>query len=311
MGPSSSLTAAPPLGRDDCREGPIHSPAAPMRIAYVTETWPPELNGVSLTVERTVRYLRSRGHIVELIRPRQPGEAALDASDELRTFGCVIPMYPDLRFGLARRGPLARRFEQSRPDLVHLATPGPLGWAALAAARSRGIVTSSDFRTNFHQYSRHYGLGFFAETILGLLRRFHNLTQLSFVPTRARRRRSFSWSAASLRRRTSSSACVRSSGRGASGRPRAWSSSATARRYPASRPPIGTCASSARNAAPSWRRTTLRPTSSCSRACPTPSATSSWRRSLRACPSSPSIAPPLPSTSSTGTAAGSSFPATR
>jgi len=159
-----------------------------MRIAYVTETWPPELNGVSLTVERAVRYLRSRGHIVELIRPRQPGEAALDASDELRTFGCVIPMYPDLRFGLARMGPLARRFEQSRPDLVHLATPGPLAWAALAAARARGILTTSDFRTNFHQYSRHYGLGFFAETVLGLLRRFHNLTHLSFVPTRATQR---------------------------------------------------------------------------------------------------------------------------
>src|SRR5678815_6139832 len=94
--------------------------APPMRIAYVTETWPPELNGVSLTVERTVRYLRARGHLVELIRPRQPGEARLDASDELRTAGCVIPMYPDLRFGLARPGTFVRRFRQRRPDLVHL-----------------------------------------------------------------------------------------------------------------------------------------------------------------------------------------------
>ncbi|MCE9657235.1 MAG: glycosyltransferase family 1 protein [Burkholderiales bacterium] len=159
-----------------------------MRIAYVTETWPPELNGVSLTVERTVRYLRARGHLVELIRPRQPGESPLDATDELRTAGCVIPMYPDLRFGLARPGTLARRFRQSRPDLVHLATPGPLPWAALAAARSLGLVTSSDFRTNFHQYSKHYGLGVISGSVLGLLRRFHNLTQRTFVPTQASRR---------------------------------------------------------------------------------------------------------------------------
>ncbi len=159
-----------------------------MRIAYVTETWPPELNGVSLTVERTVRFLRSRGHLVELIRPRQPGEAPLDASDEFRTAGCVIPMYPDLRFGLARAGTLKRRFRQSRPDLVHLATPGPLGWAALAAARSLGIATTSDFRTNFHQYSAHYGMGFLAGPVLGLLRRFHNLTRRTFVPTQASRR---------------------------------------------------------------------------------------------------------------------------
>ena len=133
-----------------------------MRIAYVTETWPPELNGVSLTVERTVRFLRSRGHLVELIRPRQPGEGRLDAGDELRTAGCVIPMYPDLRFGLARPGPLQRRFRESQPDLVHLATPGPLPWAALLAARALGIATTSDFRTTFHQYTRHYGLGLLA-----------------------------------------------------------------------------------------------------------------------------------------------------
>ncbi|MGZ5714963.1 MAG: glycosyltransferase family 4 protein [Caldimonas sp.] len=159
-----------------------------MRITYVTETWPPELNGVSLTVERTVRYLRSRGHLVELIRPRQPGESRLDADDEFRTAGCVIPMYPDLRFGLARAGTLAARLRRSRPDLVHLATPGPLGWAALAAARTLGIATTSDFRTNFHQYSRHYGLGWFSGPVLGLLRRFHNLTHRTFVPTQATRR---------------------------------------------------------------------------------------------------------------------------
>ena len=157
----------------------------PMRIAYVTETYPPELNGVSLTVERTVRFLRGRGHEVELIRPRQPGEAALDAADELRTAGCAIPMYREMRFGLSRVAPLVRRFERTRPQLVHLATPGPLAWAALAAARSLGIVVTSDFRTNFHQYSRYYGMAWLAPLALGLLRRFHNLTRCTFVPTRA------------------------------------------------------------------------------------------------------------------------------
>jgi glycosyltransferase involved in cell wall biosynthesis len=157
----------------------------PMRIAYVTETYPPELNGVSLTVERTVRFLRARGHNVELIRPRQPGEGRLDASDELRTMGCAIPVYRDLRFGLARLGPLVRRFQRTRPELVHLATPGPLAWTALAAARALGIPTTTEFRTNFHQYSRYYGIGFLADSVLGQLRRFHNLSGCTFVPTRA------------------------------------------------------------------------------------------------------------------------------
>lgn len=165
-------------------------PVRPLRIAYVTETWPPELNGVSLTVERTVRFLGDRGHAVDLVRPRQPADAdgsRPDAGAERRllTAGCVIPMYPDLRFGLALPGTLGRRFDADRPDLVHIATPGPLAWAALAAARRRGIATTSDFRTNFHQYAGHYGLGFLSGAALGLLRRFHNLTDCTFVPTRA------------------------------------------------------------------------------------------------------------------------------
>src|SRR5271154_904602 len=88
-------------GHADCPIRAVNISARPMRITYVTATWPPELNGVSLTVGRSVRYLRSRGHDVETIRPRQPGEAKLDAADELRTAGCAIPMYPELRFGLA------------------------------------------------------------------------------------------------------------------------------------------------------------------------------------------------------------------
>jgi glycosyltransferase involved in cell wall biosynthesis len=158
-----------------------------VRIAYVTETYPPELNGVSLTVERTVRYLRGRGHRVELIRPRQPGEEAGEADDELRTMGCPIPLYPDLRLGLASTATLRHRFERTQPDVVHVATEGPLGWAALRAARSRGVPVTSDFRTNFHQYSRYYRMGWLAPVVYDYLRRFHNQGQHTFVPTQALR----------------------------------------------------------------------------------------------------------------------------
>jgi glycosyltransferase involved in cell wall biosynthesis len=156
-----------------------------VRIAYVTETFPPELNGVSLTVERTVNHLRQRGHSLELIRPRQPGEAAMDAPEEWRTLGCPIPMYPDLRFGLASSSTLRARFERTQPQIVHIATEGPLGWAAMRAAVSLGIPVTSDFRTNFHQYSRYYGLGWLSPVVHDYLRRFHNHGHTTFVPTRA------------------------------------------------------------------------------------------------------------------------------
>ena len=155
-----------------------------MRIAFVTETFPPEVNGVALTVERGVRHLRRSGHAVLLVRPQQPHERPLDAHSEWRTAGLRLPMYPDLRLGLALPSSLRRRFDDFGAELVHVATPGPLGAAAVAAARALDLPVTSDFRTNFDVYAGHYGFGFARRVVGAYLRRFHNRTALSFVPCR-------------------------------------------------------------------------------------------------------------------------------
>lgn len=156
-----------------------------MRIAYVSETFPPEINGVALTAERTVQGLRAAGHALQLIRPRQPGEAARRDAEEWRCAGGPIPMYPELRYGWATPGALRALWQsgEAMPELVHVATPGPVGWAALRAARSLGLPTSSDFRTNFHAYCGHYGLGWLEPVALGYLRRLHAMADATFVPT--------------------------------------------------------------------------------------------------------------------------------
>ncbi len=163
----------------------------PLQIAYVTETYPPEINGVANTVQHAVRWLRGRGHAVQLVRPRQPsdsgGEQRLEPAPEILTGGMPIPLYPDLRMGFARPHRLVREWRRQRPDLVHIATEGPLGWAALRAAQRLGIPSSSDFRTNFHLYSAHYKFGMVQPVALAYLRWFHNATGLTTVPTRALR----------------------------------------------------------------------------------------------------------------------------
>jgi glycosyltransferase involved in cell wall biosynthesis len=159
-----------------------------VRIAYITETYPPELNGVSLTVARSVAFLREAGHDVELIRPRQPHEAARNDATEWLTGGLAIPVYPDLRMGFMGQRRIVARWQDRRPDLVHVATPGPLGWSAAASARRLGIAATSDFRTNFQQYGKFYGIGLFEPLVRWQLRRFHNLTGMTFVPTQAMQR---------------------------------------------------------------------------------------------------------------------------
>lgn len=157
-----------------------------LRLALVTETFPPEINGVAMTLGQLAAGLAARGHRLRVVRPRQPGEAGgLQPGGDLLLPGLPIPRYPDLRFGLPAAGELRRVWREQRPDVVHVATEGPLGFSALAAARRLGIPAISSFHTNFHSYSRHYGIGWLHRAIAGYLRWFHNRTAGTLVPTAA------------------------------------------------------------------------------------------------------------------------------
>jgi glycosyltransferase involved in cell wall biosynthesis len=152
----------------------------------VTETYPPEVNGVARTVSEMVEGLRLRGHSIQLVRPRQNGadRAFLDGNlEEVLGRGIAIPRYPQLKLGLPARRALRRQWSLRRPDVVHIATEGPLGWSALAAARDLDLPAATDFHTNFHTYSRHYGVGWLARPVVAYLRRFHNRADCTLVPT--------------------------------------------------------------------------------------------------------------------------------
>jgi glycosyltransferase involved in cell wall biosynthesis len=161
-----------------------------LRIAVVTETYPPEVNGVALTIAHFVEGLRARDHVIQLVRPRQEGEDSAVAGagfQEVLTRGMAIPRYPNLRMGLPAKRALERLWTCRRPDAVHIVTEGPLGWSALRAALKLRIPVVSDFRTNFHAYSRHYGIGWLGKPILAYLRKFHNRTLCTMVPTETMR----------------------------------------------------------------------------------------------------------------------------
>lgn len=164
-----------------------------LRLAVVTETWPPEVNGVALTLARLVHGLCERNHQVQLVRPRQQtsepgfGDPAMrdNGLEEVLMRGMPIPHYPQLKLGLPGKKALIAAWALHRPDLVHVATEGPLGWSAVQAARHLRLPVTSDFRTNFHSYSEHYGLGWLKKPIVAYLRKFHNLTQCTMVPTKS------------------------------------------------------------------------------------------------------------------------------
>ncbi|RZA21750.1 MAG: glycosyltransferase family 1 protein [Lysobacteraceae bacterium] len=154
-----------------------------MRYAIVTETYPPEVNGVALTVQGLEQGLRERGHRVELVRPRQDGDAGIVA-DTLLVRGASLPRYPGLKFGLPATRTLRQRWQLAKPDAIYVATEGPLGWSALRVARQLGIPTATGFHTRFDDYMRDYGAPWLQGVALRWMRRFHNGAQATLVPTR-------------------------------------------------------------------------------------------------------------------------------
>jgi len=156
----------------------------PLHITLVTETFAPEINGVANTLSRLCDGLRARGHQVEVVRPRQSGDKPGHAGDDVMLCrGWPIPGYPGLQWGQSSMHKLLRRWKRSRPDVLYIATEGPLGFSALRAARRLGIATISGFSTNFQQYASQYGLGFLTRALTHYLRWFHNRSDATLVPS--------------------------------------------------------------------------------------------------------------------------------
>lgn len=154
-----------------------------MHFELVTETYPPDVNGVALTVQSLERGLRLLGHHVGLVRTAVDAEASPLNADVLVVHGAPMPSYPGVRFGLPAGRRLYSRWSAQRPDAVYIATEGPLGWSALNAARRLGIPVATGFHTRFDAYAQRYGVGFLSPWVFAWLRRFHNRGEVTLVPT--------------------------------------------------------------------------------------------------------------------------------
>lgn len=164
---------------------PAPAKAEHLRIAVVSETYPPEVNGVARTLWNLAADLTRQGDTVLLLLPSHP--AGRNGTPVAPVTVCVpsvaLPLYPDVRLALPFPGSVRRTLEGFRPDIVHIATEGPLGLAALRAARDLGLPCLSSFHTNFPQYLHAYHAGVLSEAAWGYLRRFHNRTGATLCPS--------------------------------------------------------------------------------------------------------------------------------
>jgi len=143
--------------------------AAPLRMAIASDAWLPQVNGVVRTLLATVGELRARGHTVEMITPE-------------RFFTVPMPGYAQIRLAMAPRFTARRILDEFRPDIVHIATEGPIGWAARGWCRAHGVPFTTAFHTRFPEYlSVRTGLS--AEVFWPIMQRFHGPARAVMVAT--------------------------------------------------------------------------------------------------------------------------------
>ena len=142
-----------------------------MRIALVSDAWAPQVNGVVRALATTAERLRASGHDVLTITPAK-----------FRTIGC--PTYPEIRLAILPGKRVRRLLNLFAPEAVHLATEGPLGWAARGWCKRRGQGFTTSFHTRFPDYVA-LRTGLPADLFWPVMRWFHGGAERTFAVTAA------------------------------------------------------------------------------------------------------------------------------
>jgi len=152
-----------------------------VRIGIVSDTYVPQVNGVSTIVRRTVDALVREGHETVVVAPRYP-DAPDAAAGELRVVSFPFPPYPAIRLSAPRYRAVAAFLAAFQPELIHVHTEGPLGLMGRRFAIERRLPLVTSFHTDFPRYAKHYGAGVITPLVWSWLRWFHQPAALTLTP---------------------------------------------------------------------------------------------------------------------------------
>jgi len=154
-----------------------------MRLLLITDTYPPDINGVARTLFTLARGLTERGHEVEIVTTLLP--AAGEAEAQKRHVMLALPLlgYSGLRIGLATTWQMKALFQSFRPDAIYVAIETPLGIASIRAAKKMQIPVVSGFHTNFQSYLENYHLPGLESAAKKILSSIHNQTARTLTPS--------------------------------------------------------------------------------------------------------------------------------
>ena len=163
-----------------------------MRVLYCTDTYPPQLNGVSVVTSLSVEGLTRRGWECAVVAPRYPQESGAGWENPLAPAGAAellsvpsvpLPNYREIRLALPRPRVIAALIRRFHPDLIHYATEFGIGRIGQVAARAANLPMVSSYHTDFAKYADAYGTSWLRGPVTSYLSRFHRRSRRVFTPS--------------------------------------------------------------------------------------------------------------------------------
>ncbi|HKX21789.1 MAG TPA: glycosyltransferase family 1 protein [Rhizorhapis sp.] len=154
-----------------------------LRIALFSGNYNYVRDGANQALNRLVGYLLRQGVQVRIYAPVVAEPAFAPTGDLVGAPSLAIPGRGEYRIPLRMSGKVRRDIESFNPNLIHVSSPDPLGHAAVAFARKRGLPAVASVHTRFETYPRYYGLAFMEPLIEALLRRFYRRCDAIFAPS--------------------------------------------------------------------------------------------------------------------------------
>jgi phosphatidylinositol alpha 1,6-mannosyltransferase len=154
-----------------------------MRVLVVSESFLPQVNGVTNSVRRVLEHLQATGHDAMLVAPSGPQEYAGAPVRLVRSVS--LPSYREFPIGTAARRTLRHVMWAFAPDVVHLASPAWLGHQAAEAARSQGVPVVAVYQTDLIGFAERYPIPGGVTAMRRLTRSVHGSVERTLVPSSA------------------------------------------------------------------------------------------------------------------------------
>lgn len=152
-----------------------------MKIAIFSDTYYPQINGVTNTLDKLIQYFENNNIEYKIFAPRYADENKEEHTE--RFYSLKFFMYPECRLALPNIFKISQSLLEFKPDIIHIMTEFNMGMAGMIYGRKHNIPTISNYTTNFSQYTEYYNLEIFKQPIWDYMKWFHNQNNITLCPS--------------------------------------------------------------------------------------------------------------------------------